>query len=230
MRRLAEIDALRGLAIVMMIVFHFGFDLSFLGISDLNIDSGFWLILMRATQFLFLGLVGVSVALSSRGFVGQMKRGAFIFCIGMLISLATRVVFGEDFVKFGVLHLIGVVVPVLSLFKGRKILAFFTACMSVAIGMIFKGMVVESILLFPFGLVYSGFSSYDYFPIFPWISVCLVGLIVGEEVYGGRRPPIFSTFSKVPGLCNLGKHSLFIYLIHQPIIYFSLLLFRTVLS
>ncbi len=220
--RLSEIDALRGVAILGMIVFHAAFDMKLLGMLDFEPYGWPLIIFVRAIQFLFLGLVGVSVALSSRGMRGQVKRGVWIFSAGMLVSFATRVLFSEDFVKFGVLHFIGIVVPVVALFKGRPIAALGMAGVSFALGEYFLGISVESGWLFPLGLLAPGFSSLDYFPVFPWLAVPLVGLVVGEYLYGGRKPSRLEALGTVPGLASMGRHSLAIYLLHQPILYFSL--------
>lgn len=211
-KRLPEIDALRGLALVGMIVFHFFFDLDYLGMLENDMWSGAWLLLARAGQFLFLGLVGFSVAISSRGVRGQVVRGARIFAFGMLVSFATLIFAGDAFVKFGVLHFIGVAVVIASFFKGRLRAALCVAAASFILGEYFKTLLVGVGFLFPFGLVGSGFYSLDYFPIFPWISVVLVGLVLGER-YNSRWK-----YGEVFLLSWMGRRSMLIYLVHQPIL------------
>lgn len=213
-KRLNEIDALRGIAIVGMIVFHFFFDLDYLGIFHQSMFSGGWLVAARIAQFLFLGLAGVSVALSSRGLRGQASRGGRIFLAGMLVSFVTWIFAGDEFVKFGVLHFVGVAVVVASLYKRRPAVALFAAIASFILGEYFKTLTVSSHFLFPFGLTAAGFGSLDYFPIFPWLSVVLVGQVVGEfYVKKSRRQ-----FGEVFLLSWMGRHSLAIYLVHQPIL------------
>lgn len=224
--RLSEIDALRGIAVLGMIFFHAAFDMKLLGVLDFEPYGWPLIIFVRIVQFLFLGLAGISVALSSRKLGGQMKRGAWIFLCGMLVSLGTWIVFPEDFVKFGVLHFIGIAVPVVALFKGRPLAAMGAAVISFMVGEYFLGFSVETEWLFPLGLLAPGFSSLDYFPIFPWLAAPLIGLVLGEYVYGARRPvleriPGFRLFLGSP-LARVGRHSLAIYLLHQPILYFSL--------
>lgn len=228
--RLIEIDALRGLAIWGMIAFHAAFDAMLLGMLDFEPYGWPLIIFVRAVQFLFLGLAGVSVALSSRGFGEQVWRGAWIFLWGMVVSAATAVLFPADFVKFGVLHFIGVAVPILALFKGRRIFALGVAAMSFLVGEYFLSLTVANEWLFPLGLVYPGFASLDYFPIFPWLSASLVGLVLGEWIYGGKRPTRLTVLGRVPTLAAMGRHSLAIYLLHQPLLYFSLWGLKTLLS
>lgn len=220
--RLMEIDALRGIAIVGMVLFHAAFDWMILGMWDFEPYGWPLIVAVRAVQFLFLGLAGVSVALSGRGFTGQLKRGGMIFACGLLVSFATWLLFPGEFVKFGVLHFIGVAVPLVTLLKGRRALALALAVASFFVGEWFLTMTVESDWLFWLGLKSGGFSSLDYFPIFPWIAVVLVGLVVGETVYGARQPTRLAALAKVPGLTAMGRHSLAIYLLHQPVLYFTL--------
>ena len=220
--RLMEIDALRGIAILCMVLFHAAFDAMMLGMWDFEPYGWPLIIFVRAVQFLFLGLVGVSVALSGRGVRAQAKRGVWIFGAGMLVTLATWVLFPTEFVRFGVLHFIGVVVPVVALFKGRKCLAVLLAVAGFLLGEYFGGLRVENAWLFWLGLRDSGFGSLDYFPIFPWIAAPLVGLVVGEVVYRERKPTRLVILAKVPGLTAMGRHSLAIYLLHQPVLYFTL--------
>lgn len=223
-KRLLEIDALRGIAILMMIVFHFAFDLDYLGIEDIAIYEGGWAVWRRVTQFLFLGLVGLSVHFSGRGFSGQLKRGAFIFSLGMLITFATWIAIGDGFVKFGILHLIGVSVPVVVLFKKRPRMAVLFTAVILAIAMRFQGVDVENPWLFAIGLPAPGFYSLDYFPIFPWLAVPLLGLVFGESFYKKKKPTKIAALGKLKSLGFLGRHSLLIYMIHQPIIYYTLVL------
>ncbi len=205
-----------------MIVFHFFFDLDYFGIFHQEMFEGWWLLWARVGQFLFLGLAGFSVALSSRGFTGQLSRGAKILLCGMLVSFVTWIFAGDEFVKFGVLHFIGVAVVIGSCFKRRPAFALLVAAASFILGEYFKTLTVSSHFLFPFGLVYSGFGSLDYFPIFPWISVVLIGLVLGEWYLKKVR----AQFKEVPLLNWMGKRSLLIYLFHQPILIGLLLIWK----
>lgn len=202
-----------------MIIFHFFFDLDYLRILENDMYAGFWLVLARLGQFLFLGLVGVSVALSKRNFGGQLKRGLWIFLYGILVSFVTWIFAGEDYVKFGVLHFIGVVVPLVYFFKARPKGALIVAIFSFILGKYFATIETQNWFLFPVGIVRNDFSSLDFFPIFPWISVVLFGLILGEK-------KIWPKFRSSLFLIYLGRHSLIIYLIHQPILITLLLIYQ----
>ena len=62
--RFEEIDLFRGIAILMMVLFHTLFDIRFFGIAPVNVSSGFWRYFAYATATLFLFLVGVSLVVS----------------------------------------------------------------------------------------------------------------------------------------------------------------------
>lgn len=119
-QRFVEIDTLRGVAIVMMVIYHLMFDLNYFGVTDAVFTNPFWFYFQRVTASLFIVLVGVSLTLS----VGQSRRqrvpervifkrlvgrGLRIFTWGLLVTLVTAFVFGPQLaVKFGILHFIGV--------------------------------------------------------------------------------------------------------------------------
>src|SRR5262245_25826637 len=115
--RLWEIDTLRGVAIVLMVFFHFMWDLNFFQIYPLNIYGRAWQSFARFIATLFLFVVGVSLTLSYNREVQQsgsthlfgkyLLRGAKIFGLGLVITVATYFFVGNSFVVFGILHLIG---------------------------------------------------------------------------------------------------------------------------
>ena len=113
--RFWEIDLLRGMAVVMMVCFHVIYDLNYFGLHEFYIHSGLWPSVARFIATFFLLLVGVSLHLSYsrnllRGevkFSKYLRRGLFIFFWGMVITLTTWLLV-ENFIVFGILHLIGV--------------------------------------------------------------------------------------------------------------------------
>lgn len=228
--RLWEIDAARGIAILMMIVFHTVFDLSFFAIYPVNAATGFWRYFAYATASLFLIIVGVSLVVSHArassslgGFALAKKyilRGAGIFALGLLVTLATYLYLHEGYIVFGILHLIGVSVILAPLFfrLGRWNILTGLACIVIGWAVApFHG----PALLLPLGVTPAGFTSVDYTPLFPWFGMVLIGLGLGSVLYaGGQRRfamPDLPAFFISP-LSFLGRHSLMIYLVHQPVI------------
>lgn len=210
--RFWEIDSLRGIAILMMVIFHLAYDLSYFGGYDIGIHYGLWRLFGRATATLFILLAGISLSLShSRSAAGMekyLKRGLKIFFWGLLITLITRLFFPAEFIVFGILHFIG-----LSIILAYPFLRYRYWNLPLGLSIIFIGLSLQGpLILFP-----TPFRTFDYFPIFPWFGLILLGIFLGNSLYPGhaRRfsiPEISTPFS------TLGRHSLLIYLVHQPVL------------
>jgi uncharacterized membrane protein len=231
--RFWEIDSLRGIAILMMVAFHVLFDLSYVGASTFNVYAGFWLYFARATATIFLLLVGISLTLSySRAlhvkkpeqklYRKYLTRGSTIFAWGLVITVMTWIFLREGFVVWGILHLIGISIivayPLLKLRYGNLVLGIPL----IVLGLYLKQLSVEVPWLLWLGLTPQHFYSVDYFPILPWFGVVLIGVFLGNSLYANyMRNFKLQDRSQVKGirlLSFLGRHSLFIYLIHQPIL------------
>ncbi len=219
-----EVDAARGVAILMMVVYHFTFDLYAFGGYDVDAVTGFWARFADATASLFLFLVGVSLAISSSrgggGFRKYLLRGLRIFGYGMLLT-AIFLAFGMGIVAFGILHLIGVSIVLSYPFLKLRFANLALGVLIFAAGLYVQaGDPTGSAWLLPFGVVPEGWAMPDYRPLLPWFGVVLIGLFFGNVVYGeGRRPAGLPAAAPVPArpLLPLGKNSLAIYLVHQPV-------------
>jgi len=228
--RYPEIDLIRGIALVLMIIFHVLFDLNFFSILAIDLYTGFWRLYAYGTVSVFLCLVGVSLTVSraraeryldTRSLAKKfVVRGAKIVCLGLLVTLATSWYLREGFVIFGILSLIGISVLCSPLFfrfgKKNAVLGLFC----IVIGWC-CATINGPIWLLPFGIHPVAFWSVDYTPIFPWLGVVLIGIALGNVLYpGGVRSfvlPKFPATATAP-LIFMGRHSLLIYLVHQPII------------
>jgi uncharacterized membrane protein len=231
-QRFWEVDAARGVAIVMMVVYHLVYDLDTFGGYGIRSISGFWAYVADATASAFLILVGLSLAISysrasaegrSRKLFGKyLRRGLRIFAYGMALTVVFFVL-EMGVVVFGILHLIGVSIILAYPLLRFRLPNLLLGLSLIAVGwyMRIQGLSAESPWLLPFGVVPENLFMPDYRPLLPWFGVVLLGLFVGNVLYGsGKRPVSFA--GKVPvvakPLLPLGRNSLFIYLIHQPIL------------
>ncbi len=229
--RFYEIDVLRGCAIVSMVIYHLLYDLSAFGNLKLELYRGGWLYFQRYIAISFLGLAGVSLYLSYERLKQKtgaaqlghfIKRGMIIFLWGMVISAVTYIFLGQAYVRFGILHCIGTCIIIGTLF-----LRFRVPSLPLGVVFIASGWWLYR-KAFPFAyLLWLGFKPYrfytvDYFPLLPWLGVFLLGVFLGEKLYAGYRRrftiPDYSRFPIFAALGFLGKHSLTIYLVHQPAI------------
>ncbi len=230
MDRFWEVDAARGVAIIMMIVYHTTYDLDTLGGYDIQSTAGLWNLFADVTAGLFLFLVGVSLAISRtrasmtgwRLFGKYLARGLRILAYAVVLT-AVFLVLGMGVVAFGILHLIGVSIILAYPFLGLRFTNLVLGTLIFAAGQYIMAQdpYSQSYWLLPFGVVPESVIMPDYRPLLPWFGVVLIGLFFGNVVYSdGRRPPVLK--DKAPVLARpllpLGKNSLFIYLIHQPII------------
>jgi len=228
--RFWEVDAARGVAIIMMIVYHSTYDLDTLGGYDVQSTSGYWALFADVTVGLFLFLVGVSLGISRsrtsltgwRLFGKYLARGSRILAYGMVLTLIFLAL-GMGVVAFGILHLIGVSIILAYPFLRLRLTNLVLGVLMFAAGqyVLAQDLYSQSFWLSPFGVVPEGVVMPDYRPLLPWFGVVLIGLFFGNVVYGdGRRPAITEDKASVLArpLLPLGRNSLFIYLIHQPII------------
>ena len=241
--RFWEIDTLRGVAIVMMIIFHLMWDLWFFGVRpETVLYAGFWKYFQRTIPILFLSLAGVSLTLSyryairARGssqglFRKFLLRGLKVFGLGMIITIGVWAG-GTGYVHFGILHLIGFSIIAAYPFLRFRWLNFFLWVAFVAAGWVLQSVTVDFPWLVWLGLEPQHYVPVDYFPVIPWFGVVLLGIFIGNTFYSeqGRRffLPDYAHWWPVRFLGFLGRHSLLIYVIHQPILIALLYVFGVI--
>jgi uncharacterized membrane protein len=224
------VDAARGVAIIMMVVYHSTYDLDTLGGYDIQSTTGSWAHFADVTAGLFLFLVGVSLTISRartsltgwRLFGKYLARGLRILAYGVVLTIVFLAL-GMGVVVFGILHLIGISIILAYPFLGLRFTNLVLGVLIFVAGqyILVQGLDSQSFWLLPFGVVPEGVIMPDYRPLLPWFGVVLIGLFFGNVVYGdGRRPAVLE--DKAPVLARPllppGRNSLFIYVIHQPII------------
>lgn len=234
--RFWEIDYCRGIAIGMMITFHVAFDMAYFGVVDLRVQTGPWKALAVCTASLFLLLVGLSLTISSaraqktlsrRGlFLKYLRRGAGIMGLGFLLTFLTFLLIPQAPILFGILHLIGLSVILAPLYLRYTWMNFFAGLALIVAGWMIGG-IYGPLCLVWLGVHPPGFASLDYTPVFPWFGAVLLGAWLGHLLYPGGRRRSTLLIPDLPGreiVCYAGRHSLAIYLLHQPVIILIILL------
>ena len=226
-QRFWQIDFWRGVTVLLMVFFNWSFTLFFLNVYKLDLGNLYWIIFPQFIGGSFIFLAGLSVVLSSKRTKNpNLKkkyffRGAKIFLLGLGITLLTFLSFPSYTIVFGILHLIGFSIFVSPLFFKLKELKLFLAAIILISGFSFQSIFVNSPYFFPIGLVNRNFQTFDYWPILPWFGIFLLGMYFGELFYYRKSNTIISSENKsiaMKGFCLLGRNSLKIYLIHQPIL------------
>jgi len=215
----------------MMLVSNAINSLIYFDVINISNDSGFWWFFARITAILFILLVGISLTLSyskvkdwnsKKIFFKYLKRGLTIFSYGLVITLVSWFFIREDFIVFGVLHFIGLAIILSIPFIKNKITNLILAVFFILTGFYINRLISDTVLFIWLGLSPATFSTVDYFPIFPWFGVVLIGICIGNILYKNysRNFKIkdLSSNQAIGLLSFLGRNSLIIYLIHQPII------------
>jgi len=141
--RMQSIDLLRGIAIALMVIYHFCFDLSYVGFAQFNFNYDvFWLSFRALIISLFLGLVGISFSVAAvNGFVWRKVaiRLALLVGCAALVSVSSKVLFPASWIYFGILHFIAVA-SILALFFVR----WHWTNLAVGVGCILVGLKIQS--------------------------------------------------------------------------------------
>jgi uncharacterized membrane protein len=228
--RLWEIDSLRGIAIILMVASNFVTDVAYFGISGMSIYSGFWLVFARVVVSMFILLAGISLTLSYSRVRNKKPReirrkyfyrGLKILGLGMIITLVTWAFISQGFVLFGVLHLIGFSIIFGQFMVKRSRLSLLLGISFILAGLFLQAFAFTLPWLVWLGLRPEGFYSVDYVPVIPWFGLFLVGMFLGNVLYpeGKRRFKIRDSDSRLLApLRFLGRNSLVIYFLHQPVL------------
>ena len=225
--RFHSIDILRGLAMILMVVFHFFFDLSFLGLISLDFyNDPFWLHARTFIVTMFLTLVGVSFVLHNQsGFSYRkffLRQRNLLFCV-LLISVSTYFVSKDRFIFFGILHFI-FVASFLNLFFIRHFhINLFLGVLLILIGNFFSNEVFHNSYLIWIGFQEFKPATDDYVPLLPWYGVVLIGIFLGKILTDktdllSRIEQLFCLGKAGQLIGLMGRHGLMVYMIHQPIL------------
>lgn len=231
--RLEAIDLARGAALAAMAVYHFAWDLEFFGYAPpgMTAETG-WKLFARCIAASFLFLVGVSLFLAhGRGLRLKpfLRRLAMVAAAAAGISLVTFIVVPGGFIFFGILHQIALAsVLGLAFLRLPALLTLAAAAMVVAMPWFARHAFFDHPALWWVGLSTVNPPSNDYVPLFPWFASVLAGIAAA------RIANAASLFSRMAGramaawtrpLQFAGRHSLAVYLIHQPLLIAGLWLF-----
>jgi uncharacterized membrane protein len=224
--RVDAVDCARGLALVGMAAYHLTWDLADFRLAppDLPFTPGMRL-LSHTVASLFLALVGVSLALAHRKGFNQRafwRRLGIVAGAAALVTVATFIVFPGMGVWFGILHCIAVA----SLIAGPFVAAPAWASLAIGLAAIAAPFVVHSTLFDPPWLLWLGLgealpNTVDWYPLLPWAGVVFLGLSFARAP--GAMAKLTSperwraTSAPSRAICFAGRHSLPIYLLHQPI-------------
>lgn len=229
--RLALLDSLRGFTLLHMIVYHALWDLTNLfGVSMPWFHSAAVQLWQQAICWTFILVSGFCWPLGRRA----LQRGALVLAAGALVSGVSLLASPETAIRFGVLTLIGsctlLLIPLDRLLKRAPPLAGIGAAMALFLltRHAAEGLLGWRAVRLPEGLYQNGLTAYlgfpppsffstDYFPLLPWLFLFLTGYFLYHALGEGAFKR--ALHRGIAPLGFLGRHSLVIYLLHQPILY-----------
>ncbi|MCO5084312.1 MAG: DUF1624 domain-containing protein [Rhizobiaceae bacterium] len=224
--RVDGLDVARGLALLAMASYHFTWDLEFFGyIEPGTTAQGLWKLYARAIASTFLLLAGVSLALAhGNGIRWQAfwRRFVMVAAAAAAISAATYLAVPNGFIFFGILHQIALG-SLLGLVFLRLPPLIILAAALVVIGAphFLKSPMFDHPWLWWLGLAPINPRSNDYVPVFPWFGVVLVGIGLARSFQQAgliARLAAIRARDWTKPFRFAGRHSLAVYLIHQPVL------------
>jgi len=218
-KRYFELDFLRGFATLLMIGFHFGYDLSYFGYTSYQTTVDIqWKIFRSLILSIFLLLVGMSLYVAYYKAINWnkvFKRSIKLLLVSLLISLGSYSVFENSWIYFGVIHFIFVASLVGLLFVRFPNFSFL-------LGLVFLLSYNLGYFHFDALLEFSkqnlGLPSHteDIVSFTPWFGLVLIGIfLMHHNLFSFKIKENNTT----QGISFLGKHALIIYIIHQPILF-----------
>ena len=233
-KRVRILDALRGAAVLAMIVHHGYVLLNFMRGIEIGFFSSDY---FPYIQMFFVGIFLLVSGICTNYSRSVAKRGVIVFAAAILVTLVTAVLLplcgiGGLEIYFGILHMFGLSMLLYALL--RPLLAKCPAApVAVICFLLFIGWQIwmhfiptmESPfgVMMLFGFPRESFYSADYYPLLPYFFLFVCGAMIGRPVKAGRFPKWFYDFHFAP-LEFVGRHSLLIYLLHQPVILLIILL------
>lgn len=229
--RIAAIDVARGLALVGMGAYHLTWDLAHFGfIAPSAPFAPPMRLLSHAVAGSFLALVGVSLALAHpAGLRGGafLRRAVIVAAAAALVTVVTEFAAPDEAIKFGILHCIVIASLLATPFVGAPVWAGLTVgALALAAPLVVTSPRFDSPALIWLGLGTVAPATLDWRPLFPWGGVVLVGLALTRALWPRFADARWTRWRPASiasrAVAFAGRHSLAIYLVHQPILFATL--------
>lgn len=236
--RLVGLDELRGIAMILVVVYHLLWALSmngYIGNPDAVVGH---LLIGRTGAFMFILISGACCGFTKKPFIRAFK----ILGCALLVWAAIEITKISEPINFGVLHMLGCCSLIFAL--GRKLFEKINPIAGAAVcGLLFAALyrlprgyilwfdapraLYSTKWLFWLGLPHASYTASDYFPLIPWVFLFFFGWFVWRIF---KSPPRFLEKSRCRPLAFVGRHTLIIYLVHQPIFFGIIMLVQLLIK
>ena len=224
-RRFMVVDIARGIAIALMFVYHFTFDLNYFGVVSFDFNNDLrWLGFRAAIVSLFSALVGVGLVLGPGRKLDWPRYGKRLLAIGVCAALASAgsyFIFPQTYIFFGILHFIFVASVI-----GLAFLRFTWLNLLIGSALLVLGATLKFLLFDQPQWQWIGMMTHkpfteDYVPLLPWFGIVLIGMFFARRAQARGWFEKFAAIEFDNPIAKLlafaGRHSLIIYILHQPI-------------
>ena len=230
--RFDRLDALRGVAIVWMALFHFAFDLNHFRLLEPVQNfyrDPFWTVQRAVIVTLFMSVAGLSQAVSldaGQGWPRFWRRWVQIAGCAVLVSAGSALMFPKSWISFGVLHGFAVMLVIARLAAPLRAWLWPLGLACIVLPQLVQHPFFDTRLTNWVGLVTRKPVTEDYAPVLPWLGVMLWGLAAGQWLLARRRAVLAGVLPRVfAPLAALGRWSLTFYMVHQPVLIGAILAF-----
>ena len=243
MKRYYEVDFIKGLAVISMVIFHYFYLGTQMGKLNYNYNSGIYRLMAKFAHLTFIFMVGVNLVIMWLNNLSdkktekeyrkkQYKRVIYILFLALIISIITYITFPEQWVKFGILHFIGIGILLFIPFVNKPNIALGISMVLTIIYylnnkgfLIFLYQYIPSCIAFILGLYNIQYAALDHFSLIKYLPVMGLGIYFGHKIYkpNGRKIEELNKLDKKITenniIVKIGKYSLKIYVIHFVVLY-----------
>lgn len=222
MKRIQAIDFIKGVDIVLMVLFNYSVTLSYFGLIQMPSNFLYSFVFPRAVASVFIFFSGAAAYASYQNRRENFGRRYFLRGVKLLVFAGFITIFTYVFVPvgtvfFGILHFFAVTSFLVPFFIKYNKLNLIAGLLIILSGSYLQLKEFDYPYLFWLGLVPANFYTFDYFPLLPWLGVLMFGIYFGKYIIEKNSGKEFK--SKLAGVFIFsGKNSLTIYFIHQPVL------------
>jgi len=198
-KRFVEIDVAKGVAVLLMMFFHYFYLGKHMNVVNANTDSGLLHLCAKIAHTTFIIASGMNFAISTSGKSSEeyipkkVKRGLYLLAVGLIISYLTKMEFGDSYVKFGIMHFIGIATILSAFIVKVPILTYVISAGILLIHIILKTPSVKSkfydiceknpFMCFISGIMNLKYDSLDHFSLIPYLGYFLLGSAIAFTCY-----------------------------------------------
>jgi uncharacterized membrane protein len=224
--RIWQLDYYRGITLLFMLLFNWSFLLNYLGVMLITSPDNtlYWWLFPRLVVAAFAFISGIALYVSYKDDIWPfVRRSTLLLLCAALVTSVTYLLFPKEFIVFGILHFMAIAGLLAYLFiryvKEAELLMLL-GLMMILIGLYLEINYSTDDSLLVLGLRSPKYDSLDYEPLFPWFGFVLLGIAFAKT----WKPKDVVANRTQKAVCWLGRNTLTIYLLHQPLLLLLLLL------